>query len=118
MQGILYEADGPWLFLFLTIVLGGAAAFQAGRAAAQTWRPGGYLVGYALLLGAAVRFLHFALFNGTLLSPQYYLVDVVVLFCAALLGWRLKRVQQMARQYSWLYEPDGHFGWKAKAAKD
>ena len=32
---------------------------------------------YMLVLAAAVRFFHFALFEGTLLSLQYYRVDTV-----------------------------------------
>ncbi len=117
MSGLLYEADTPWVFLILTVILGGAAAFQTGRASAQTWRPVHQLVLYAIGLAVAVHFLHFALFGETLLSLQYYLIDFVVLFVASLLGWRIKRAKQMATQYSWLYESAGNFNWRAKAAK-
>ena len=114
MTGLLYEAESPWLFLFVTVILGGVAAFQAGRAAAQTWRPLWVLIVYALLLGAAVRFLHFALFQETLLSVQFYIVDVLVCLAAAFIGWRMKRASQMARQYSWVYQKSGPFGWHEK----
>ena len=46
---------------------------------------------YMLILGAAVRFLHFALFEGTLLSLQFYAVDTVVCLIFGLLGFRVTR---------------------------
>ena len=41
MNGILYEEDYIGLFLLVTVVMGGGAAWLAGRAIAGTWRPGG-----------------------------------------------------------------------------
>ena len=58
-----------------------------------------------LILGAAVRFFHFALFDGTLLSLHYYLVDSAVCMLAGFAGFRAARAAQMAHQYRWLYEP-------------
>ena len=43
----------PGPFLLVTIVLGGGAAFIAGRAVAQTWRPWWQGILYMLILGAA-----------------------------------------------------------------
>ena len=72
---MLYE-DGLGVFLLVTVMLGGGAASLTGRAiAADLAADGGRLIAYMLILGAAVRFLHFALFGGTLLSLHYYLVD-------------------------------------------
>jgi hypothetical protein len=65
-------------------------------------RPWWQAVVYALLLGTVVRFFHFALFEGTLLSLRYYLVDAAVCVIAALLGYRTTRSRQMATQYRWL----------------
>ena len=50
----LYEANdnGEWVFLLLTVVLGGAAAWATGKAIAQTWRPFWHVPTYALLLTA------------------------------------------------------------------
>ena len=39
MIGILYEEDYLSLFLLVTVVMGGGAAWLAGRAIAATWRP-------------------------------------------------------------------------------
>jgi hypothetical protein len=72
MQGIsthdlLYEEGSLGIFFLVTIILGGGAAALAGRAIALTWRPWWQIVLYMLILGGAVRFIHFALFGGTLL---------------------------------------------------
>ncbi|MGI6246998.1 MAG: DUF6867 family protein [Pseudochelatococcus sp.] len=112
MQGILYEESSVWLFLFVTLVLGGGAAWMTGRALAVTWAPLWQGIVYFLLLGAAVRFIHFALFHGTLLSLHYYLVDSIFLIAIGLTGFRYTRARQMTTQYSWLYKRTGPFTWR------
>jgi hypothetical protein len=112
MQGILYEEPSIWLFLLVTGALGGGAAWMTGRALALTWRPYWQCVTYVLLLGVAVRFLHYALFGGTLLSLQYYLVDTIVLLIVGTLGFRYTRARQMTTQYRWLYERTGPLSWR------
>ena len=56
-----------------------------------------------IALAAAVHFLHYALFQEDLLSLYYYLVTLVMLFVAAVLGYQTMRVRQMATQYSWAF---------------
>ena len=114
MSGILYEEQSIWLFLLVTVFVGGGAAWMAGRAIALTWRPYLQVVGYTLLLACAVRFLHFALFEGTLLSLHYYLVDFAVLLILGSLAFRTMRVHQMTRQYRWLYERSGPLSWRQR----
>lgn len=114
MQGILYEEPSIWLFLFVTVVMGGWAAWMTGRAIAITWRPFWNLALYMLILGAAVRFIHFALFGGTLLSLHYYIVDTIVVFIIGSLGFKYYRARLMTSQYRWLYERTGPFSWKEK----
>lgn len=114
MQGILYEEQSIWLFLFVTVVLGGWAAWRTGRALAKTWKPAWMLVPYMLLLGGAVRFIHFALFEGTLLSGRYYLVDTLLITLCAYLGWRSQRAEAMARQYAFAFEKASLFSWRRK----
>jgi hypothetical protein len=116
MQGILYEEPSIWLFLLVTVVMGGSAAWASGKSIAQTWRPYWQVVPYMMALGFAVRFIHFALFDGHLLTLQFYLVDTIVLIVAGSLGFRYKRASQMTTQYRWLYERTGPFGWKDRAA--
>jgi len=110
-MGILWEVDFV-TFFFVTMVIGGGAAYMAGRALAGNWKPIGVLLFYVLLLGLGVRFFHFALFGGTLLTLHYYLVDSVVLAAFALLGYRIRRVNQMVSLYAWLYERAGPFAWR------
>mgnify|MGYP001797841258 CR=1 FL=1 len=93
-------------------LLGGGAAFLAGRAGAQAWRPFWTVLLYMGVLGAAVRFVHFALFEGTLLSPASYLADTLYLIVVGSLAWRMTRAAQMATQYYWLYERTGPLSWR------
>lgn len=113
-QGILHEEPSIWYFLLVTCVMGGWAAWMTGRALASTWRSTLQLFGYLLILGAAVRFIHFALFDGTLLTAHYYLVDTVVVQIVGALGYRKTRARQMADKYRWLYLSDGPFFWKER----
>jgi predicted permease len=112
-MGILWE-NSFLTFLFVTVIIGGGAAYMSGRSLASKWRPISQPILYMLLLGAAVRFFHFALFNGTLLSTHYYVVDTAVLIGISLLGYRLTRVTQMVSQYRWLYVRSGPFFWREK----
>ncbi|MBX3597868.1 MAG: hypothetical protein KF874_09895 [Rhizobiaceae bacterium] len=114
MHGILYEEANIWQFFFVTVVLGGWAAWMTGKACAQTWRPHITLVLYLLALGLAVRFIHHALFDGTMLSLQYYFVDTVVLMVLGLLGYQYTRTNQMVSQYHWLYERASPLSWKSR----
>jgi NO-binding membrane sensor protein with MHYT domain len=99
---LLYEEDSIGVFLLVTVLLGGGAAWLAGRAIAQTWRPWWSMIAYMLILGLAIRFFHFALFGATLLSPYYYGVDTAVALVFAFLGFRITRAAQMRRQYGFL----------------
>jgi hypothetical protein len=114
MQGILYEETSFWLFGLVTVLMGGWAAWMTGRAMAITWQSYGLLVVYLLLLAGAVRFIHYALFQGTLLSLQYYLVDALVILGIGSLGFRYTRTRQMTTQYRWLYERTGPLTWREK----
>ena len=105
-----------WIFFFLTGVFGGGAAFLAGRALAQKWRPVWQTVLYMLLLGVAVRFFHYALFDGRLLSLYYYLLTYAVLVGAASLGYRMMRTTQMVTQYPCLYRRTSPLTWRERQA--
>lgn len=110
-MGELYATETIWQILFVTGILGGGAAALSGRAIALTWRPYWHVVVYMLLLGAAVRFVHFALFEADLLSLPSYLVDTLYFVGLGSLSFRLTRAGQMVRQYPWLYERAGPLGW-------
>jgi len=114
MQGLLYEESSVGVFLLVTVILGGGAAALAGRAIAQTWRPWWQIAGYMLILGGAVRFFHFALFGGTLLSIHYYIVDVAICLAFGCIGFRNARATQIVRQYRGLNDPNGPLRWRRK----
>jgi hypothetical protein len=105
IAGAFYEEDSFGVFLLVTVVLGGGAAWLAGRAVAETWRPWWQVVLYSLLLGTAVRFIHFALFGGTLLSLHYYAVDSAICLASGFFGFRTARALQMVNQYRWINTP-------------
>lgn len=111
----LYEGDNWTLTLpIVTLAMGGSAAYLSGKAIALTWRPFWHVPLYMLALAVAVRFCHFALFEEPLLSPQSYVVDFLVAFAAATLGYRIVRARQMTAQYAWLFERGGAFGWRKR----
>jgi hypothetical protein len=114
ISGLLYEEDSLGVFLLVTVVLGGGAAALAGRAVALTWRPWWQVVVYMLMLGAAVRFIHFALFEGTFLSIHYYAVDTLVCMAFGFAGFQAARARRMIAQYPWINEPDGPLRWRRK----
>ena len=104
--------DSLGVFVVLTLILGGGAAFLAGRALARGWKPFWRLFFYMALLAAAVRFFHYALFDGTLLSLHYFVVDSLVCLIAGLLGFRAERARQMATQYRWINVRSGFLYWR------
>ncbi|HMF22765.1 MAG TPA: hypothetical protein VKG24_11645 [Pseudolabrys sp.] len=114
MPALLYEEDSFGVFLLVTIILGGGAAALTGRAIATTWRPEWQLVAYSLILAGAVRFIHYSLFGGTLLSLHYYLVDSLFCIAFTFLGFRAARSSQMVNQYRWLNEAAGPMRWRRK----
>jgi hypothetical protein len=106
--------DSLRVFLVLTVIIGGGAAFLAGRGLARSWKPFSRIFFYMAMLAAAVRFFHYALFDGDLLSLYYYSVTYVVLVAAATLGFRVMRTTQMVTQYRWLYERTSPLTWRAR----
>ena len=105
------------VFIGITVVLVGFAAFMTGQALASTWRPLRQVFFDSLLLGFADRFLTWALFQGELLLLSGYLIDTAVIFTIALLAFRLTLARRMTAQYPWLYERAGIFSWRERRAK-
>ena len=113
-NGLIWEVSF-WEFFFVTVILAGGAAYLTGRAVARSWNSDVQLAIYMILLTAACRFIHFALFHGTLLSLQYYIVDLIVLLIIAFIGRQVTRAKQMTTQYSFEYRRSGPAGWARKS---
>lgn len=114
MQGILYEEPSAWLWIGVTVIIGGWTAWMTGRGIALAWKPTWLAALAAIPLTLAVRFIHFALFDGTLLSLKYFRVDFAVVLAIVLLAHRYTRTSQMARQYPWIVERTGPLTWREK----
>jgi hypothetical protein len=109
-----YAGETVLQVALVTGVLGGTAAALSGRAIASTWRPYWHALCYLALLGAAVRFIHFALLGGGLLSLQSYVADTVFLVAVGSLAFRVTRAAQLVRQYPWIYESTGPLSWRKR----
>ena len=111
---LLSDERSLGVFFLVTVLMGGSAAWLAGRAVAAGWRPWWHVAMFMVILGAAVRFIHFAVFGSKLLSLHYYLVDTAVCLVAGLLGFRRMRACQMVLNYKWINERAGPFGWRRR----
>ena len=100
------------VFLLVSVVMGGGAAWLAGRAIAAD-------LAAVVACGAlhadprARRALHpFRAVRRSSCRPHYYLVDTAVCLGFGLIGFRLMRVRQMVTRYGWLNDRAGLFGWR------
>jgi hypothetical protein len=142
MAGVLW-VDGPnapWSFVFVTLILGGLAAFATGRALASAWRPFALTALAVAPLAAAIAFLHYVLFEepavplfrlGAALarlgdspgealaeiaaSLRFYGVIYAVTLAIAAAGYRRTRAGMMARQYAFAFSRKGMLGWRENA---
>jgi len=103
-------------FLGVTVVMTGFAAYMTGQALGAGWKPFWQLLAYCALLGAAARFLEFALVGGELFSPSGYVAGTIVLTAIGAFAFRLSRARKMVNQYPWLYRRHGLFGWRPLVA--
>jgi hypothetical protein len=111
---LLSDEHSLGVFALVSVAMGGGAAWLAGRAIAATWRPWWHVALYMVILSFAVRFLHYALFDGKFLSLHYYLVDFAVCLSFGLLGFRRTRVTQMITRYKWINERAGLLRWRRR----
>jgi len=97
---------------------------MTGRAVARVWQPVWKVCVYIALLALAVRFLHYALADGTAPATLatgeahvlvgYYAFDLAILIIIATLSYRLSWASQMATQYPWLYRRSSLLGWQER----
>lgn len=108
--------NGLSVFVLLTIVLGGGAAWRTGQAVAESWGALWPVIAYTLPIAAAVRFLDYALFGGPLIAPASFATDFFILCVFALLGHRVRRARHMSEQYPWLFQRSGPLSWRPRRA--
>lgn len=116
MSGVL--GVSPGVFLGLTVLLFGLAAFRTGEAIAQIWGPAWQTALAAFGLTLADRFLSAALFDSPPLSVGALAMAWVYLTAVTLFAWRATLARKMVRQYPWLYEPAGLLGWRSRNIVD
>lgn len=104
-----------YVFIGLTLVLFGGASWAMGRALALNWRSAWQVLPYGVLMGAADRFMSFALFQAPLLHPTGFLVNSAILVAIGLVAFRIARTGKLVAQYPWLYQRAGLFGLKERA---
>lgn len=102
------------VFIGVTLVLMGFASYMTGQALASTWRPLWQVFPYVLMMGAADRFLTWALFQGALLALLPYIIGTAILLLICLAAYRFTQARKMVSQYPWLYERAGVFGWRER----
>lgn len=100
------------VFIGITVVLSGFAAFMTGQALAATWRPFWQVLVYTVLLALASRLLTFGLFQGELWSPSGYLIAMATLMLISAFAYRITLARKMVAQYPWLYRRTGLFTWQ------
>jgi hypothetical protein len=101
------------VFIGITLILFGFAAYMTGQALAANWHHYGWVIFYTLLLGCADRFIVWSLFDGVLLSLAGYAIDAAALIVIGLTGYRITKVRKMVRQYPWLYERSSLLSWRS-----
>ena len=112
MTALVGTTFGVWLGI--TVVIMGFAAFMTGHALANTWRPLWQVVIYGLLLGLLDRFLIWALFRGEPWLVTGYAIDAAFLVGLGVLSYRLTAARKMVMQYPWLYERAGLLSWRSR----
>ena len=109
------------IWLAVTLLMGGPAAYASGRALALGWRSFGPGIGYCLALAAVADFLAYAHFAtpaipataiieriialdlpGALVLLAGWVATFLILGLIAYVSWILTRRRQMARQYPFL----------------
>lgn len=102
------------VFIAMTLVVVGFAAFMTGQGLANTWRPWWQILPYGILLGCVDRFLTWGLFGGKLILLTGYVVNTLVILAITAFAYRLTQVGRMVTQYPWLYERSGPLSYRRK----
>ena len=112
MTAVLGAQSGP--FFAMTVIVFGGAALLTGRALAQSWRPAWQILPAAALLATGDRCLLYALFGAEPAPLAGCSMAAAILAAIAAVAYYFTRARKMVRQYPWLYERRGPFGWHEK----
>ncbi|KQP60642.1 DUF6867 family protein [Methylobacterium sp. Leaf108] len=113
-EDIPHDLPTLWVFVLVTVTLGGGAAWMTGAGIARGWRPFWQCLLALLLVAAVARFLHYALFEQPLLSGMGFALDAIVILAIGAASYRATRTRQMTTQYRWLYERTGPLTWRVR----
>ena len=115
MQGILYEEQSIWLFLLVTVCMGGWAAWMTGRAVAITWRPfWQYVAGGCSCSPASCASSTSPCSRARCARCTTISLTRLWFSSSASSAIRYTRANQMTTQYRWLYERTGPLTWREK----
>jgi len=100
------------VFIGITVVLTGYAAFRTGQAFADTWRPYWPVPVCCVVLTLVTRFLIWGLFRGDPWAPGGLVLGAGVLILFGTFAYMTTRARKMVYQYPWLYRRAGLFSWQ------
>ena len=100
------------VFIGLTVILLGGAAFLSGQAVANGWGAPTIGVFYCIMLAFTDRFLTYALFDGDGTLITAFVISWCYFLAVFLFAHRVTMARKMVRQYPWMYRRQGLFGWR------
>lgn len=127
-SGIVFYFDLATTIV-ISIIMFGFLGYMTGANAARNWKSLGLLVFYCAMLAIGERFMahtivwhRFYLLLDVFVTEEglgigfdaYILVSFVICMAFAFLAFYSTRASLMVRQYPWLYERSGPFGWRRR----
>ncbi len=110
IYAMIFETFYPGEMVFYALACW--AAWMTGRSIAGTWRTLASCLIYSVPLAMAIRFIHYAMFEGPFLSPVHFVADLIIMAIIVVIAFRYTRTGQMVSQYSWLYERASPLSWR------
>jgi hypothetical protein len=128
-SGIVFYFDVATLIV-ISVILFGFLGYMTGANAARNWKSPGLLAFFCGLLAVGERFMaHTIVWDRfyllvdifwteedglSIAFDAYVFVAFVICLGFAFLAYYSTRASLMVRQYPWLYERTGPFGWRAR----
>jgi hypothetical protein len=127
-SGIVFYFDVATTIV-VSIIMFGFLAYMTGANMARNWRPIGHLVFYCALLAVGERFMAHTIVwhrfyllldifwtdgEWSVAFDAYIFISFVICLTFGFLAYYATRASLMVRQYPWLYERSGPFGWRRR----